>query len=165
VSFIYLPRLDFLPAVAFHIIEIFKPEFGRKVFISLYQSVVAAGFPSPADDFLDKKLDLNEYLIRNADATFYVRVKGNSMQGCGIYDGAILIVDRSEKPRDGDVVLGVIHGEFTCKRIRRERSADGSFRVWLQPENPDFPEIPITEEMNFRVWGVVISAINDFRRK
>ena len=153
-----LTRLDILPAAAFEVIEIFKPAFGVKVLLNYFHSV-AAGFPSPADDFLDRELDLNDYLISNKSATFYIRVRGDSMKNCGIFNNALLVVDRSVKPVDGDVVLAVIDGEFTCKRIRQE---DG--KTYLHPENEHYPDLLITEDMNFKVWGVVVSAINDFRR-
>ena len=154
-----LPRLDILPAAAYRLITIYTPVYGLHKPLSLYGSLVAAGFPSPADDHLDKNLDLTEYLVHNRSATFYIRVKGDSMKGCGIFDGAMLVVDRSLKPRDGDVVLAVLEGEFTCKRLKIENR-----KVFLCAENPNYKDIIITEEMNFRVWGVVTSAINDFRR-
>jgi DNA polymerase V len=154
-----IQKLDILPYLAYEIIEIFKPVFGRRIYLNFFQSIVAAGFPSPADDFLDRDIDLTEHLVNNKSATFYIRVKGDSMQNCGIYDQAILVVDKSVNPIDGDVVLAVINGEFTCKRIRREGK-----KVFLKAENEKFADIVITEEMNFRVWGVVTSAINEFRR-
>ncbi|WP_419836240.1 LexA family protein [Xanthocytophaga agilis] len=119
--------------------------------------VYTAGFPSPADDHLDSHLDLNEMLIQNTHSTFYCRVSGNSMKDCGIFDNAIIIVDRSKKFKDGSIVLAVLDNEFTCKRLKIENR-----KVYLSPENSDFKEILITEDMSFKVWGVVTSAINNF---
>ena len=152
-------RPGILPVAAYRVITIFHPSYVRHRGVGFYGSLVAAGFPSPADDHLDRDLDLVEYLVANKRSTFYVRVKGESMRGCGIFDNALLVVDRSLRPRDGDVVLAVLDGEFTCKRLRMEAG-----RAWLRAENPDFADLPIPEGGDFRIWGVVTSAINDFRR-
>lgn len=118
---------------------------------------VSAGFPSPADDFLDTQLDLNEYLIRHPAATFCVRAKGDSMTGAGIFPGSVLIVDRALTPRNDSIVLAVVNGEFTVKRIRREQ---GSYVLY--PENSSYPPIHITPGMDFSVWGVVLHVIRTF---
>lgn len=117
--------------------------------LNLYGAKVSAGFPSPAGDFLEGKLDLNEHLIKNPPATFFVRVSGDSMIGAGIYPDDILVVDRSEEPKSGKIVIAVIDGELTVKRLKQGR--DG---VWLLPENPSYAPIAITAEMAFQVWGV-----------
>ncbi len=124
--------------------------------IPLFTSFVTAGFPSPADDYLDKNIDLNEYLIANQSSTFLVRVKGDSMQGCGILDGDILVVDRSLEPAHNRVIVGIIDGEFTVKRFVRENG-----KAWLKPENPAYSSIEITPERDFTAWGVVTFAIHD----
>jgi len=136
-------------------LEFFMPEKGKKLKLDLYSSTISAGFPSPAEDYLDKKLDLNEYLIRNPSATFLVKVNGNSMINAGINNGDILIVDRSLEPADGKVVIGVINGEFTVKRIRKSGK-----KLFLEPENDLFKSIEITEDTDFKTWGVVVYAIH-----
>jgi len=131
------------------------PETGRTLKLDLYSNTISAGFPSPAEDYLDKKLDLNEYLIRNPSATFLVKVNGNSMINAGINNGDILIVDRSQEPADGKVVIGVINGEFTVKRIHKKGK-----RLFLAPENDSFQPIEITEDTDFKIWGVVVYTIH-----
>lgn len=114
------------------------------------ESLVSAGFPSPAEEYMGGKLDLVQYLIDNPTATFYVRVDGESMIGAGIYPKDIVAVDRSKEPKHGDIVLAVVNNEFTLKRL--ECNA-GSMR--LIAENPDYPNINITAEIEFMIWGVV----------
>lgn len=116
---------------------------------------VAAGFPSPADDFLEDKLDLNEKLIRHPAATFFVRVAGNSMIKAGIHSGDLLIVDRSLEPKHGNIVVAIIEGEFTVKRISKKGE-----QIYLMPENPRFKPIQITNDSNFQVWGIVTNVIH-----
>lgn len=116
---------------------------------------IAAGFPSPADDYIDRTLDLNEFLVRHPAATFFVRVAGESMIDAGIHPGDILIVDRSIEPADDRIVIAALNGELTVKRIRME-----SGRICLAPENPRFPAIEITPDMQFEVWGVVCHVIH-----
>lgn len=135
--------------------EIFSPSQGRALELALYTTKISAGFPSPAEDFLDRKLDLNEYLIRNPSATFLVRVNGISMVNAGIFDGDILIVDRSLEATDGKVVIGVINGEFTVKRIMKKGK-----KLYLLPENEKYNPIEITEDMDFKTWGVVVYTIH-----
>ena len=124
--------------------------------VPLFTSFVQAGFPSPADDFLEKRIDLNEYLIRNQAATFLVRVKGDSMQGAGITDGDLLVVDRSVTPSHNQIVVGILDGEFTVKRLLRHKG-----QIWLRAENPDFPDLQVREGQEFNVWGVVTFAIHN----
>lgn len=121
----------------------------------LYLSSIPAGFPSPAEDFLEKRLDLNDYLIKNHPATFLIRVSGESMTNAGIFDGDLLVVDRSVEAVDGKVILGVLNGEFTVKRLQKKGK-----EIFLIPENPGFKPIKVTDEMDFRVWGVVTFAIH-----
>ncbi len=122
--------------------------------VPLVSSNVAAGFPSPADDYLDRPLDFNELLIENPASTFAVRIAGDSMTGAGLYPGDIAIVDRSKGPVNGSVVLALVDGEFTMKRYRLRAGS-----VSLQAENANFEEIQIAEGMQFEVWGVVTKAI------
>ncbi len=117
-----------------------------------------AGFPSPAEDFLEKGLDLNEYLVRNPPATFLVRVCGQSMKDAGIFDGDMLVVDKSLEPISGSVVVAVIHGEFTVKTLKLH-----SGKAYLVPANSAFKDIEITPEMECEVWGVVNSVIRKLR--
>jgi DNA polymerase V len=125
--------------------------------LPLYISTVKAGFPSAADDYLDKTLDLNEYLVKNPAATFFVRVSGESMIGAGISSGDILIVDRSLEPQDKKVAVAIVNGEFTVKRIRKK---DG--KLFLVAENKEFKPIEITPSMDFEVWGIVVHVIHSF---
>jgi len=118
-------------------------------------SRVKAGFPSPADDYIEKSLDFNEYLIKRPAATFCVRVSGDSMINAGIHDSDLLIVDRSINPSHNSIIIAVIDGEMTLKRLVRSNG-----RVILQAENPDYPSIIITDEMSFEVWGVVSFVIH-----
>jgi DNA polymerase V len=117
-------------------------------------SSAPAGFPSPAEDHLDRDLDLAAHLIRRPAATFFVRVSGHSMTGAGINDGALLVVDRSEEARDGRVVVAVVAGGHTVKRLRRAGA-----RCWLESANPAYPDITGLDDES-RVWGVVTFAIN-----
>ncbi len=131
-----------------------KSEQNKKA-LPLYLNPVAAGFPSPADDYLDKKLDLHEYLIKNEAATFFLRAHGNSMINASINDGDLLIVDRSYVASHRRIVIAAINGELTVKRIIRKKN-----RVYLAPENPDYPEIDITEQEYIHIWGVVTTVIH-----
>lgn len=131
-----------------------KVEARTRAFVPLVSSSVQAGFPSPADDYLDRPLDFNELLITNPAATFAVRVDGNSMIGVGIHHGDIAVVDRSLPVRDRVIVVAMVDGEFFIKRYRNRGG-----RVWLQAENPTFPDTPITEETTFEVVGVVEKTI------
>ena len=123
--------------------------------VPLYASAVSAGFPSPADDYLELSLDLNKYLIKHPAATFYVRVKGDSMINAGIHDGDLLIVDKSVEPENDDVVVCVINGEFTVKRLKKVNG-----EIYLIPENSHYQAVKISENMDFQVWGVVTYTIH-----
>ncbi len=127
--------------------------------VPLLGRLLPAGFPSPADDHLDGEIDLSRHLIERPAATFLMRVAGESMRGAGILDGDMVVVDRSLEPKPGDVVVAVCHGEMTLKRLRRLR--DG--RAVLQPENPDYPEFVVCEEMPAEVWGVVVGVVRKLR--
>ncbi len=123
--------------------------------LPLAESRVAAGFPSPADDYIEKQLDLNEYLIKNPAATFFVRVSGHSMNGAGIHDGDILVVDRSIDPSMGKVVIAVVEGEMVVKRLRRLGK-----KLVLMPENEAYPPLEINEETDCTIWGVVTHVVH-----
>ena len=123
----------------------------------LFFSSIKAGFPSPADDFIENRLDLNDYLIEHPEATFFVRVSGDSMINAGIHSGDLLIVDKSLKAESGDVVVAVVDGEFTVKRLKKVKN-----RIFLVPENPNYPIIEIKEGRDFMIWGVVKHVIHSF---
>lgn len=116
---------------------------------------VQAGFPSPADDYREQNLNLNEYLIPHPASTFFVRVEGNSMCNAGIHSGDILIVDRSLEPTNGKIVIAVVNSEFTVKRIRIEQN-----RLYLEPANPNFSSIEISPQSDFQIWGVATYVIH-----
>ena len=136
------------------LLSIYKSKFNTIKKISLYPSVYA-GFPSPAEDHLDLDLDLNEHLIKHPAATFYVYAKGDSMINSGIHDGDLLIVDRSLNPGLKSIVIAVINGEFTVKRIRKINK-----ELYLMPDNDAYKPIQITKDMNFQIWGIVTHTIH-----
>lgn len=113
---------------------------------------IRAGFPSPAQDYMSESIDLNQELIRHPATTFYARAVGDSMKGCGIDDGDLLVIDKAISPQNGDIVVAYIDGEFTLKKVRLE--PDGSCQ-WLIPANDEYPPIKITEENDFIIWGVL----------
>ena len=121
----------------------------------LFEAAVPAGFPSPAADYEQDTLDLNELLVRNPPATFFVRVTGDSMTGAGIHHGDLLVVDRSFEPRDKSVVIAILNGELTVKRIRIKAG-----KITLEPENHNYSSRQVTPDTEFEVWGVVTSAIH-----
>lgn len=123
--------------------------------IPLAQSSVAAGFPSPADDYLESQLDLNDYLIDNPSATFFVRVSGDSMLDAGIHHGDILVVDRSLDASEGKVVIAVVEGEMVVKRLRRRKG-----KLCLLPENKQYPPLEIGDETDCTIWGVVTHVLH-----
>lgn len=122
--------------------------------VPLMSATGECGFPSPADDYLQGKLDFNELLIENQPATFVIRVSGDSMTGIGLFPGDIAVVNKAKGAVDRSIVMALVDGEFTIKRFRRRGS-----RVWLHAENPAYPDIEITEGMAFEVWGVLTRSI------
>ncbi len=123
--------------------------------VQFFDESVQAGFPSPAEDHLDLDLDLNSYLIQHPSATFCVRVEGDSMVGAGIQSGDVILIDRSLTPQKGNIVLAVLDGEFTVKRVDVQDD-----KLFLIPENPRLQPIEVGEESNFQVWGVVTFVIH-----
>jgi len=119
---------------------------------------IPAGFPSPAQDYIEENLDLNEYLIEHPMATYFVKVEGYSMINAGIYPGDILIVDRSLEPAHKKIIIAIVDGELTVKRLHE---IEGKW--FLEPENPEFESIEITGDMSFKIWGVVTYAIHKMR--
>lgn len=130
------------------------PSVGKATELPLAESSVSAGFPSPADDYLEERLDLNKALIKNPGSTFYARVQGESMTLAGISDGDLLVIDKSKTLVDGSIVVCLIDGEFTVKRFEKH---GGDF--FLTPENPDFAPIKLNSENEVKIWGVVTYSI------
>jgi len=124
--------------------------------VPMYSNKVAAGFPSPADDYLEDKIDLNQYLVKHPAATFLVRASGESMINAGIFPDDILVVDRSLKAEDGKVVIAVVDNELTVKRYRKRGKS-----IVLEPENEAYDPIIISEESEAFVWGVVTNVIHN----
>lgn len=137
------------------ITAIYTPDHSTECARPLFLAPVSAGFPSPAEDYMEGKLDLNKYLIKHPTATFFVRVAGNSMIDAGIHHGDILIVDRSLEPANKKIVIAVVDGDLTVKRIRKNKG-----KIYLMPENDDYEPQQIDQEMNVEVWGVVTNVIH-----
>ena len=134
---------------------IYKPDLSTGYRQLFFQAGVSAGFPSPAADYEEDKLDLNRHLIKNPAATFFVKANGDSMIGAGIHNGDLLVVDRSIEPKDRSVVIAVVSGEFTVKRLRISRK-----KIVLESENRNYPAKEINQETEFEVWGVVTNVVH-----
>jgi DNA polymerase V len=135
--------------------SIYAPDNRTKYKLPLYMNPVAAGFPAPTEDYIEGRIDLNRHLIKHPEATFLVRVTGYSMIDAGIHPGDFLIVDRSLEPTNNKVVIAVVNGELTVKRIRKAKG-----KLFLMPENDSYEPIQIYAEMEFHIWGVVTSVIH-----
>lgn len=135
-------------------INFFTPDFGSNN-LQLYVEGIKAGFPSPAQDYMDSVFDLNKELVHNPSSTFYGRVSGNSMVDAGIHDGDILVIDKSIEPANGLQAVCFVDGEFTIKTLKVTKTA-----VYLMPANPEFKPIKITDENSFMVWGIVTYVIH-----
>jgi DNA polymerase V len=133
-------------------LEIFKPAFTKTLKLKYVESLIPAGFPSPAFDYLEKELDLNEYLIKHPASTFLAKVTGDSMIKANLKEGDILIIDKAKEPRNGYTVVAVIEGEFTVKKLLINKG-----RYYLVPENDNYKPIEVTNDTE--IWGVVIKAI------
>ena len=142
-------------------IELLKGDFARRLALALAPTI-KAGFPSPADDYLHDSLDFNRDLIKNPEATFYGRVSGDSMIEAGICDSDIAVIDRSLQPVDGDVIVAFVNGEFTIKYLDLKHKEEGY--IELRPANANYQPIRIDADDNFRVWGVVVWTITQWRR-
>ena len=116
----------------------------------LAEEGISAGFPSPADDFKEVRISLDKELVKNKDATFYARVDGDSIIGAGLEDGDLLVIDRSLNPENGKIAICLIDGEFTVKRIKKEKN-----KLYLMPENKKYKQIELKEENELIIWGVV----------
>jgi DNA polymerase V len=135
--------------------QISTPDLSTSYLRPLFLVPVSAGFPSPADDYLEGTLDLNQHLIKHEAATFFVKVKGDSMIGAGIHSGDLLIVDRALEPTDNSVVIAVVNGELTVKRLCKRNG-----HLMLVPDNGNYQPLHITECTDFEVWGVVTHVIH-----
>ncbi len=135
---------------------IYKPMRSTKRRQPIFTAKVPAGFPSPAADYEESKLDLNKHLIKNPAATFFVRVTGDSMVKAGIHDGDLLVVDRSIEPRDKNIAVVIVNGQLTVKRIRIRKN-----KLTLEAENEKYQSQEINEGMEFEVWGVATNVIHE----
>ncbi len=142
----------------FIMLNFFMPQWASLLTLPMYGTPVKAGFPSPAEDYIEDHLDLNEHLIAHPNATFFVRVSGESMLNAGIQDGDTLVVDKSLEAAHGDIVIAALNGEFTVKRLVYRNA-----QPWLIPCNPQYSDIELTEDMETHIWGVVTSVVHKFR--
>ncbi|MGC6433344.1 MAG: LexA family protein [Crocinitomicaceae bacterium] len=138
-------------------LDIYKAVNNTLLELPVINAGISAGFPSPAMDFIDVSIDMNNYLIKRPTATFYGRVKGVSMKNCGIDDGDLLVIDKSIPPSNNKIAVCYIDGEFTVKRINVNEGA-----CWLIPENKSYKPIKITEDNDFQIWGIVTHVIKTF---
>jgi len=138
-------------------IQFFKTDVSTYLKLPFVVNGISAGFPSPADDFLDINIDLNKYLIKNPTTTFYGRVSGNSMIDAGINDGDLLIIDKSLEPKNNKIAVCFIDGDFTVKRIQIEKDV-----IWLIAENKEYKPIKVTKDNDFVIWGIVTNVIKQF---
>lgn len=138
-------------------LQLITPDTTSEVAVPMASSCVSAGFPSPAEDFLEPSLDLNRTLVRNPASTFFARVSGESMKDAGIHDGDLLVVDKSVEPADGCIAVCFLDGEFTLKRVRIDER-----RITLLPANDRYRPIEILPGDEFSVWGVVTYTIRKF---
>ena len=129
----------------------------KKFRIPLLNDSVSAGFPSPADDYTEENIDLNEYLISNPSSTFFLRVKGDSMINAGIKDKDLIIVDKSLVAKPGDIVIAMIDGEFTIKRLSIKND-----ELYLKAENHNYPDFSFKNNIDVQIWGVVIYSIHSY---
>jgi len=135
-------------------LKFIEPAAKTKSNLPLAESTISAGFPSPADDYTEARIDLNKELISNESATFYARVRGDSMTLAGISDGDLLVIDKSKTPFNGSIVVCLIDGEFTVKRLQKKGN-----QFWLMPENDKYQPIKIKPENDVTIWGVVTYTI------
>lgn len=138
-------------------LEFYTPDYSTELKLPYVDAGIRAGFPSPADDFIELSIDLNKHLIKHKDTTFFATVKGHSMKNAGIYDGDLLIIDKSLEPQNDKIAICQIDGEFTVKRIKIERNV-----VWLIAENEEFAPIKVTRDNELIIWGIVTASIKRF---
>ena len=131
-------------------LEFFIPKKDNGLGQWLAEESISAGFPSPADDFKETRISLDRELVKNKEATFYARVSGDSMVGAGLEDGDLLVIDRSKNPENGKIAICLVDGEFTVKRIKKEKN-----KLYLMAENEKYKPIELKEEDELIIWGVV----------
>lgn len=141
------------------VVEINNVDSSNSRLIPLMENTISAGFPSPATDYMSTGIDLNKELIRNPSSTFYGRVKGDSMQEAGIFDGDIIVIDKGLEPENDDIAVCFINGEFTLKRIVMENN-----RLVLMPANKKYKPIVVTQDNTFIVWGIVTYVISKVKK-
>jgi DNA polymerase V len=139
------------------VLEFYTPDISTNLEVPFFDVGISAGFPSPADDFIELSIDLNKTLIKNKDTTFFAKVKGHSMKNAGINDGDLLVIDKSLEPQNNKIAVCQIDGEFTVKRIKIKEGI-----VWLIAENEEYKPIKVTQENELMIWGVVIHSIKSF---
>ena len=127
--------------------------------IPLVTETICAGFPSPAEDYIELGIDLNKYLIKNPISTFFLRVSGNSMINAGIYNNDLLIIDRSINPNPGHIVVALLDGEFTLKRLIKEKN-----HYYLKADKENYPAIDLYEYVDIQIWGVAIYSIHELQK-
>lgn len=140
------------------VLEFYSANTDTSLSLPFFNGGVSAGFPSPAEDFLENELDFNATFIKHPSSTFYAKVKGNSMKDAGITNGDIMVIDRSLEPKNGDIAVCYLDGEFTVKTIMIEKEV-----VWLVAQNEQYAPIKVTAENELIIWGIVINVIKTFR--
>jgi len=132
----------------------FKPDTQNKKYFPLVSEGISAGFPSPAEDFKELKISIDQEVVKNESATFFARVDGQSMQGAGLDDGDLIVIDRSKEPENGKIAVCFIDGEFTVKRLKVEKDC-----VYLMPENSKYKALKVTSENQLIIWGIVTYVV------
>src|SRR6056297_792231 len=140
------------------LVNIHTPDTKTTLEIPFAATNIPAGFPSPADDYLETPLDLNKKLIKNPGATFFAQIVGSSMENAGIHDGDIVVIDKSLEPQNNSILVCSIDGEFTLKRFKKADDETG----YLMPDNPDYEPIKVNRHNQFIIWGVVTYTIHKY---
>ena len=133
------------------------PSTSKKLKIPLLSDAISAGFPSPADDYTEENIDLNDHLISNPFSTFFLRVKGDSMINAGIQDKDLIIVDKSLTAKPNDIIIAMIDGEFTIKRLSIRNN-----ELYLKAENNNYPDFKFKNHIDIQIWGVVVYSIHSY---
>ncbi len=142
-------------------LKIYSADLTTELLVPYAEAGIKAGFPSPAQDYMMDSIDLNRELIQHQECTFYARVNGDSMTGAGIFDGDLVVIDKSLEAKDGDYIAAFVDGEFTLKRFKMDPSGTCA---WLLPANPHFPAIKVTADNDFMIWGVITSVIRQLHK-
>lgn len=150
-------RYTYTMKTEMQVIDIVKATKGRKQKAPLFASEPAAGFPAPADDLVEKALDINDLVVENPASTFFVRVRGDSMEGAGIFSGDVLVVDKAVEPRDGKIVVAAVYGEMVVKRLKK---VGDTFKLYS--ENESYEPIAVNDNDDCFIWGVVVGSVRVF---